>query len=100
MYEATRTPDFDSTRKAEVMIDATTRNRLRVSTDGGAGPYIRLLVSQLVDVQRVLDQHGIRYAVEEEFISLDGGPEEAVIDLHRTANVDEVQALLDTVRES
>ena len=70
------------------------------SIDGGAGPYIRLLVTQLDRACQALDQHGIRYAVEEEFISLDGGPEEAIIDLARTANVDEVQAVLDTVRES
>ncbi len=82
------------------MIDATTQRRLRISTDGGAGPYISLPVSQLPNVQRVLDQHGIRYVVEENFISLDGAPEEAIIDLGRTANVDEIQAVLDSVSES
>ena len=54
------------------MIDAMTRKRLHVSTDGGAGPYIMVPFSQLADVRQVLDHHGIRYAVEEDVISLDG----------------------------
>lgn len=82
------------------MINAMTRKRLHVSTDGGAGPYIMLPVSQLPDVRQVLDHHRIRYAVEEEVISLDGAPEVAVIDLGRAANADAIQAILDTVRES
>jgi hypothetical protein len=82
------------------MIDAMTRKRLHVSTDGGAGPYIMVPFSQLADVRQVLDHHGIRYAVEEDVISLDGAPEVAVIDLGRAANADAIQAILDTVPES
>ncbi len=82
------------------MIDAMTRKRLYVSTDGGAGPYIMVPFPQLADVRQVLDHHGIRYAVEEDVISLDGAPEVAVIDLGRAANADAVQAILDTVPES
>ena len=80
------------------MIDAMTRKPLHVSTDGTAGPYIMLTVSQLDDVRQLLDDRGIRYWVEEDFISLNGAPETAVIDLGRGANVDAVQAILDTVR--
>jgi len=82
------------------MIDAMSRKRLHVSTDGGAGPYIMVPFSQLTDVRQVLDDHGIRYVVEEDVISLDGAPEVAVIDLGRAANADEIQAILDTVPES
>ena len=46
------------------MIDAMTRKRLHVSTDGGAGPYIMVPFSQLADVRQVLNNHGIRYAVK------------------------------------
>jgi hypothetical protein len=82
------------------MNDAMTRKRLHVSTDGGVGPYIMVPFSQLADVRQVLDDHGIRYVVEEDVISLDGAPEVAVIDLGRAANADEIQAILDTVPES
>ena len=82
------------------MIDAKTRKHLHVSTGGGAGPYIMVPFSQLANVRQVLDDHGIRYAVEEEVISLDGAPEVAVIDLGRAANADGIQAILDTVPES
>ena len=82
------------------MIDAMTRKRLHVSTDGGARPYIMVPFSQLADVRQVLGHHGIRYAVEEDVISLDGAPEVAVIDLGRAANADAIQAILDTVPES
>jgi hypothetical protein len=84
----------------QAMIDAMTRKRLQVSTDGGAGPYIMVPVSQLTDVRQVLDNHGIRYAVEEDVISLDGAPEVAVIDLGRAANAEAIQAILDNQRES
>ena len=80
------------------MIDVTTKSPLYVSTDGTAGPYITLPVSQLTEVRQLLDSHGIRYSVEEEFISLNGAPEEAVIDLGRGANAVAVQAILDSVR--
>ena len=80
------------------MIDAMTRKPLHVSTDGTAGPYIMLPVSQLDEVRQLLDDHGIRYWVEEDVISLNGAPETAVIDLGRAANVEAIQAILDTVR--
>ena len=80
------------------MIDEMTRKPLHVSTDGTAGPYIMLPVSQLDEVRQLLDDHGIRYCVEEDVISLNGGPETAVIDLGRGADVDAIQAVLDTAR--
>jgi hypothetical protein len=80
------------------MIDAMTRKPLYVSTDGTAGPYIMVPVSQLADVRELLDKHRIRYSVEEDAISLDGAPEIAVVDLGRGADVAAVQHILDCVR--
>jgi hypothetical protein len=80
------------------VIDATTKKPLHVSTDGTAGPYITLPFSQLTEVRHLLDSHGIRYWVEEDVISFNGAPEEAVIDLGRGANAGAVQAILDSVR--
>jgi hypothetical protein len=79
------------------MTDAATKKPLRVSTDGTAGPYIMLPVSQLDEVQRLLDSRSVRYWVEENVISLDGGPEIAVIDFGRTGDAAVVQAILDSV---
>lgn len=79
------------------MIDAMTRKPLHVSTEGAAGPYISLPVSQLDEVCRLLDEHKVRYSVEEEVISLDGGPEIAVIDFGRNADALAVQAILDSI---
>lgn len=55
------------------MIDTTTHQRLLVSTDGGAGPYIMVPVSQLEKVTAQLDAHRVSYWVDEEALSLDGG---------------------------
>jgi hypothetical protein len=79
------------------MTDTTTRRPLRVSTDGTTRPYIRLPFSQVDDVRRLLDDHHIDYWVEEDVISLNGGPEVAVIDLGREGDAAAVQAILDSV---
>lgn len=80
------------------MIDAMTRKPLYVSTDGTAGPYIMVPLSQLADVRRILDKDGIRYWVEENAISLDGAPETTVVNLGRGADVKAIQAAIDQVR--
>lgn len=79
------------------MTDATTKKPLRVSTEGTAGPYIRLPVSQLEEVRRLLDGHSIRYWVNENAISWDGGPYFTVINLGREGDAAAVQAILDSV---
>ncbi len=79
------------------MMDATTKKPLRVSTAGTARPYIRVPVSRLDEVRRLLGSRGIDFVAEEQAISLDGGPEFVVINLERGADVVAVQALLDSV---
>jgi hypothetical protein len=81
-----------------MMTDATTHQRLRVSTDGTAGPYIMVPVSQLEELKALLNRNGIRYSVDENAISLDGKPEIAVINLGRNASATAVQNILDSVR--
>jgi hypothetical protein len=80
------------------MTDTTTKKPLRVSSDGTAGPYLMVPVSQLEDVQRLLDSHRIRYWVGENAISLNGAPEIAVINLGRGGDAAVVQAILDSAR--
>jgi hypothetical protein len=80
------------------MTDATTQERLQVSTDGTVGPYIMVPVSQLDEVKRLLDSRPIRYWVEENAISWEGAPYVAVINLGREGDADAVQAILDSAR--
>lgn len=79
------------------MTDATTKKPLRVSTEGTAGPYIRVPLSQLEEVQHLLDSRRIGYWVEENAISLDGAPYVTVINLGRAGNAAAVQAVLDSI---
>ena len=79
-----------------MMTDATTQQRLRVSTDGTAGPYITVLVSQLEDIKALLSRHRVPHWVDENAISLDGKPEITVINLGRNANASAIQNLLDS----
>ena len=79
------------------MIDTTTRQPLSVSTDGGAGPYIMVPVTQLDKVRSLLDANKVRFWVDEEAISLDGKPEVAVINLGHGTNAAMVQSLLDSI---
>jgi hypothetical protein len=78
------------------MIDATTKKPLRVSNEYPPAPYIRLPLSQLDEVRRLLDNHQIGYWVREYTISLDGGPERTVINLNPGTDVTTVQAILDS----
>jgi hypothetical protein len=78
------------------MIDATTDRRLTVSSGGKAGPYIMLPLSQLDTVTRLLDAHKVRYWVDEEALSIDGGPEIIVINLARHTDPAAIQQLLDS----
>jgi len=77
------------------MIDAMTRKPLYVSTDGTAGPYLMLPASQLADVRQRLDEHKVRYWVEEDVISLNGAPAVAVVDFGRGGDAATVQGILD-----
>ncbi len=77
------------------MIDTMTRKPLRVLNGGAAGPYMILPASQLDEIQRFLKEHGVRYTVDDEFVSLNGAPETAVVDFGRGADRESIQSLLD-----
>jgi hypothetical protein len=85
-------------RRGESMTNQATGSALRVAPDEAVGPYIRLPYSQLDELKRVLDSHGISYSVRENIISLEGGPYMAVVNLKRGTDAKAVQALLDGVR--
>jgi hypothetical protein len=70
---------------------------LRVSTDGGAGPYIMVPASQLDQVMALLKADKISFWVDEEVISLDGQPEIAVVNLGHGNDPVAIQRLLDSI---
>lgn len=79
------------------MTDTMTKKNIRVLTDGTAGPYIMVPVSQLERLRRLLDSHGIHYWVEEHAISINGAPETTIVNLGREGDAAAVQAILDAV---
>jgi hypothetical protein len=77
------------------MIDEMTKNRLRVSSDSVAGPYLMVPVTQLDAIRAVLDRHKVSYWVDADSISLDDDPAVTVINFGRSGKVDRIQTLLD-----
>ena len=77
------------------MIDITTNKpfRIQVGRESHAGMPVAL--SQLDDVKRVLDQHGVNYWVLEGSVSFRGGPATTHIVYSRNNDHQAVQALLD-----
>lgn len=77
------------------MIDEMTKDQLRISTDGIAGPYLMVPLTQLARVRERLDRHSIRYWVDADAISLDGRPAVVVVNFGRAGDAVRIQALLD-----
>lgn len=80
----------------QLTTDTIANKPLRVSTDGTMGPYIMTSVSKIDEIRRLLDRRGIRYWVEENVISMGGGPEIGVMNLGREGDAAAVQAILDS----
>ena len=80
------------------MTDAITKTPLRVSTDDPTLPYIEAPVGQIDEIRALLSSRGIRFWVDEDVISFNGGPQLALINLSRGADAAAIQAILDSVR--
>ena len=76
------------------MIDETTKDGLRVSTDGIAGPYLMVPVTQLDAVLAALNRHKVRYWVDADAISLDNEPAITVINFGRSGEAVRIQAAI------
>jgi len=80
------------------MVDAMRGNRLQVRGGVEGGPYsIRLPLSQVEEVRRMLDQHEIKYWVDSTAISIDRGPERTSINLGWNNDPVQIQSILDQV---
>jgi hypothetical protein len=80
------------------MIDTSTNKPLRVSSDGDAGPYLMVPLSQLEDVRKLLDEARFSYWVDDEVISLNGEPEVSVVNFGHQVDPVSVQTVLDAAR--
>jgi len=78
------------------MIDTSTHKKLYVSTEGSAGPYIMVPLTQLAALKQILDANQVCYEVDDDAISLGDEPFIAVVNLGRDADVAATQALLDS----
>ena len=78
------------------MTDVNTHKPLHVVTAGGVWPYISVPFTQLDDLKQILDSHGIKYWVEENVFSMDGGPEIATVNFGRNGDAHAIQAALDS----
>ncbi len=67
----------------------------RVSTTGGAGPYVSLPYSRIDELLGILKKREIRHWVDEYVISLNGEPEVATVEFGRDADAEKIQVLLD-----
>jgi hypothetical protein len=77
------------------MIDEMTHEKLRVSVDAVAGPYLMVTIDQLDSVVALLDRHKVRYWVDPEAISLDNEPYVTVINFGKAGDGARIQAILD-----
>lgn len=77
------------------MVDTFSGRLLRVSRDGRAGPYLILPYGQLPAVQEILKRAQISFWVDENAISMSGGPVQTVINFNRHADADQIQRTLD-----
>ncbi len=79
------------------MIDTTTNEPVRVLKYDSARPYIVVPELQLQQVTDVLDANKVSYWVDEEALSMDGGPEITFINLGYGTDPAAIQRLLDSI---
>jgi len=79
------------------MVDMITHKQMTVHNEGEAGPYIMVAVDQLEPIRTLLNEHRIRYWVDEDAISLDGKPEVTVINFGSSIDAGRLQQILDQV---
>jgi len=79
------------------MIDAIAHKPLTVEAVEDGGAILDLPESQLEQVKAVFDAHNVRYWIDEDVVSCDGGPETALIIISQNEDPARVQRLLDSI---
>lgn len=70
---------------------------MKITKRGEGPPTLRLPWDQVPQVKALLDAHQVKYEVDEWVVSIDGGPQSALIFFHRQTDPAKVQELLDGV---
>ena len=78
-----------------MMLDTDLGEPVRVLNDEATGPYIEVSVNQLELVRRLLTDHGVRFWVTHQAISVQGGPFTTTIYIRKGTDPARIQALLD-----
>lgn len=79
------------------MINVMTKKPLRVWSEETEWPWLSLPVSQLDEVRRLLEERGICYSVDENYVSINERPFTALIKLRRGTDGKMIQTILDSV---
>jgi hypothetical protein len=79
------------------MIDSITRKPLTINSYQGKGGILDLPLEQLDKVRALLDANIIFYWVDDEVLSINGGPETAWITISQKHDAAMVQRLLDSI---
>jgi hypothetical protein len=80
------------------MASTNTNSQAQVTAYPTGWPYIMAPVDELTSIRKVLDEHRVRYWMDEMSISVNGQPFVSVINFPRHANAEEIQALLNAHR--
>jgi hypothetical protein len=79
------------------MTNTITKKPLLVRAKNSTDPYVTVPLQQLDAVQALLDAAGIPYRLDDEFLSINDGPEMAFVNIPKPADPKVVQQLLDSV---
>lgn len=79
------------------MIDAGTKEPIRVRDQDKDYLYLVVSVGEIPRVRSVLESHGIRFWVSHLQISLGSGPYTSWVNLKRGTNAPQVQTILNSV---
>ena len=79
------------------MIDPGTEKPVRVLMDDETGPYIKLTLKAVDQVQQILNDHGVSFWVGHHWFSIDYKPADGYVWIHKKTDPVYVQTLLDSV---
>lgn len=77
------------------MIDAMTKQAIRVLDGGEGGPLLKLPFDQLGQIREVLDRAGIKYWSDPSAISFDGKPYIIYLNFGRSGDLTRIQEVID-----
>lgn len=80
-----------------LMIDSKTNQRVVVMTDGNAGPYLTIPITEYDKLKQILDDAGIENSIDKG-ISDDDVRLDNIINFRKSADPQRIQAILDKLQ--